>query len=210
MKRLLRVIRWQFASFAVAAITVLVVHLILRPNPDIADAEQYAVLSAYLEPNLTGESHDLGSREGLVVIAARTNFSQPMLNSNKFRQYLALASSTGHAKDEIEELSRSLVFELLTSNLSDTTLLRKFPLGARYELATDGEMNLWPSKAFSERFPDSYGALTFSRVAFNRDLTEAFFYTEHLCGLCGEGKFVYMRKTAGKWVVAGTASTWIS
>jgi hypothetical protein len=58
--------------------------------------------------------------------------------------------------------------------------------------------------------PNSYGALTFSRVAFNRELTEAFFYTEHLCGLCGEGKFVYMRKTAGKWAVADTAGRWIS
>jgi hypothetical protein len=52
--------------------------------------------------------------------------------------------------------------------------------------------------------------LAFSRVAFNHDLTEAFFYTEHLCGLCGEGKFAYMRKTGGKWVVADTASTWVS
>jgi hypothetical protein len=60
-------------------------------------------------------------------------------------------------------------------------------------------MKLYPSEAFFARFPSSYGALTFSRIAFNRDLTEAFFYTEHLCGLCGEGKFVYMRKTDGKW-----------
>ena len=60
------------------------------------------------------------------------------------------------------------------------------------------------------RFPGNYGALTFARVAFNRSLTEAFFYTEHLCGLCGEGKFVYMLKTGGKWVVANTASTWVS
>jgi hypothetical protein len=58
-------------------------------------------------------------------------------------------------------------------------------------------MSLYPLQAFFARFPSSYGALTFSRVAFNRDLTEAFFYTEHLCGLCGEGKFVYMRKTGG-------------
>jgi hypothetical protein len=71
-------------------------------------------------------------------------------------------------------------------------------------------MNLYPNEAFFRRFPDSYGVLTFSRVAFNHDLTEAFFYTEHLCGLCGEGKFVYMRKAAGKWTVAGSGGTWIS
>jgi hypothetical protein len=102
------------------------------------------------------------------------------------------------------------MFEFWAANLCDTTWQRRFQLLARYEVATDQEMKLYPSEAFFVRFPSSYGALTFSRVAFNRDLTEAFFYTEHLCGLCGEGKFVYMRKTGGKWAVAETASTWIS
>jgi hypothetical protein len=102
------------------------------------------------------------------------------------------------------------VFEFWAANVCDATLERRFQLPARYEVATEQEMKLYPSEAFFARFPSSYGALTFSRVAFNRDLTEAFFYTEHLCGLCGEGKFVYMRKTGGNWAVADTASTWIS
>ena len=103
-----------------------------------------------------------------------------------------------------------MVFEFWATNLWDVTLEPKFQLSARYELATEGEMKLYPNEAFVRRFPDCYGVLTFSRVAFNRELTEAFFYTEHLCGLCGEGKFVYMRKAAGKWAVADTAETWIS
>jgi hypothetical protein len=60
------------------------------------------------------------------------------------------------------------------------------------------------------RFPQNYGYLTFSRVAFNRDLTEAFFYTEHVCGLRGEGRFVFVKKVIGVWIVDRTASTWIS
>jgi len=189
---------------------VLIVHLALRPNPDAADTEEYAVLSAYIEPGLTGYSHDLGSPKGLVVIAARTTFSQPILNSNKFSQYRSLVLSTPHAKAAIHQLSRSLLFEFWATNFWDITLKPKLQLAARYELATEDEMKLYPYEAFYKRFPNSYGVLTFSRVAFNRDLTEAFFYTEHLCGLCGEGKFVYMRKTAGKWTVENTAGTWIS
>jgi len=96
------------------------------------------------------------------------------------------------------------------ANLLDVTLERRFQLPARYKLATEEEMKLYPSEAFFARFPSGYGAMRFSRVAFNRELTEAFFYTEHLCGLCGEGQFVYMRKTGDKWVVADTALTWIS
>ena len=209
MRHLWRFLDCLLLAFVVAVSTVLVAHLVLRPNPNSADAEQYAVLSAYIEPNLTGYSHDLGGRDGMVVIAARSTFSQPMLNSNKLRQYRSLVLSTGHAKTTIQDLSRSMVFEFWATNLRDVTLERKLHL-AHYELATEDEMTQYPSATFFARFPNSYGALTFSRIAFNRDLTEAFFYTEHLCGLCGEGKFVYMRKIADKWVVAGTASTWIS
>jgi len=210
MKRLFRVLRWLLVVFVVAVLTGVVSHIALRPNPDTANTEQYAVLSAYIEPGLTGYSHDLGGRKGLVVIAARTTFSQALVNSTKFKQYTSLVLSTGHAKANIHQLSRALVFEFWATNLWDVTLERRLQLPARYELATEAEMNVYPYEAFFRRFPDSYGALTFSRVAFNRDLTEAFFYTEHLCGLCGEGKFVYMRKTAGKWAVIDAAGTWIS
>jgi hypothetical protein len=210
MKRLFRVLRWLLGVFAVAVLALLLLHLTLRPNSDAANTEQYAVLSAYIEPGLTYYSHDLGRDQGLVVVAARTTFSRTMANSNKFKQYMFLVLSTGHAKATIHQLSQTLLFEFWATNLWDVTLKAKLQLPARYELATDGEVKLYASEAFSRRFPGSYGALTFSRVAFNSDLTEAFFYTEHLCGLCGDGKFVYMRKNAGKWVVVDSAGTWIS
>jgi hypothetical protein len=210
MKRLLRVARWLLIALSLGVVFLFGTHIALRANPELAASEEYRVLSAYIEPNLTGESHDLGSRDGLVVIDGRTTFSRQSVNSNKFRQYLSLLASTGHARATIRQLRRSLVFEFWAANLCDATLERRFQLPARYEVASEEEMKLYPSEAFFARFPSSYGALTFSRVAFNRDLTEAFFYTEHLCGLCGEGKFIYMRKTGGTWVLADIASTWIS
>jgi hypothetical protein len=210
MKRLFRVLGWLLVALAVTVLTALAVHLTLRPSPGAADAEQYAALSAYIEQGLTGYSHDLGSRGGLVVIAASTTFSRPIVNSNKLKQYTSLVVGTGHAKAAIHQLNRPLVFQFWVTNLRDVTLKPKFRLPVRYELATENEMNLYPYEGFFRRFPNSYGALTFSRVAFNSELTEAFFYTEHLCGMCGEGKFVYMRKLAGKWIVADTAGTWIS
>lgn len=210
MKRFLLVARWLLIACSLGVIALFAAHLVLRPNPKLAASEQYHVLSAYIEPNLTGESPDLGDRNGLVVIDGRATFSEQSLNSNKFKQYVSLVASTGRARATIRQLRRSLVFEFFAANLRDVTLERGFEFHARYEVATEQEMKLYPSEAFFARFPSSYGALTFSRVALNRGLTEAFFYTEHLCGLCGEGKFVYMRKTGGKWVVADTASTWIS
>jgi len=159
-------------ALGLGVVTLFGTHLALRPNPDLAASEEYRVLSAYIEPNLTGESHDLGSRNRLVVIDGRTTFSGQSINSNKFRQYLSLLASTGRARATIRQLRRSLVFEFWAANLCDATLEPRFQLSARYEVATEQEMKLYPSERFFTRFPSSYGALTFSRVAFNRDLTE--------------------------------------
>jgi hypothetical protein len=99
---------------------------------------------------------------------------------------------------------------LLTSNIRSEKFHKSFAFPSRYELMTESESTLYPYEAFEKRFPGNYGYHSFTRIGFNRDLTEAVFYTEHMCGLCGEGKYVYMRKQNGKWVVMGTAITWVS
>src|SRR5215467_8802579 len=164
MNRLFRALRWLLVAFAVTALTALVAELALRPSSGAVDTEQYAVLSAYIEPGLTGYSHDLGSRDGLLVIAARTTFSESLPNSNKFEQYTALVSSTSRAKRRVHELSRSLLFEFRVTNLWNVTLEPKFRLPVRYELATEPEMKLYPYEAFLRRFPNSYGMLTFTSL----------------------------------------------
>jgi len=75
---------------------------------------------------------------------------------------------------------------------------------------TNSELVLYPNESFEKQFPGNYGYHTFTRVGFNRQLTEAIFDTEHMCGLCGEGKYVYMRKLDGKWVMMGEDVRWVS
>ena len=100
MKRLLGVVQWLLIAFGLGVVALFAAHLALRPNPKLAASEQYHVLSAYIEPNLTGESHDLGSRNGLLVIDGRTTFSEPLVNSNEFKQYVSLVASTGSSQSE--------------------------------------------------------------------------------------------------------------
>jgi hypothetical protein len=187
--------RWTTIAFGAVVAILLLTHLVLRPNADRADSEPYVVYSEYIEPRLTGESHDLGSRDGITLIHRNTHF---------------VLGSVERAKAAIPQLRRSILFEFFIANLHAEQLEGRFHLTAKYELPTQEEMNLHPSEQFMRRFPRSYGYLTFSRVAFNRDLTEAFFYTEHVCGLCGEGKYVFMCKVSGRWVVEATAPTWVS
>lgn len=207
MKCLRWIARWAMIAFAIGILGLFVAHLLLRASADRADSEQYAVYSAYIDPGLTGYSHDLGSRNGVVVIHAKTVISDQLVNKSLFNQYRSILVTIGHAQAEIPQLRRALLFEFLVANLREKQLERRFQLPARYVLATDEEID---SGQYMTRFTGSYGYLTFSPVAFNSDLTEAFFYTEHVCGLCGEGKYVFMRKIRRKWVVEGTAYLWVS
>lgn len=199
MRRVPRLVRWCFVSLCIGVVGALLAHLVLRPNPSRADAEQYPVYTAYIEPGLTGESDDLGSSKGLLVIQAST------VMSSRVGFF-----SAGHVRTTLPQLKPAVMFEFLLSNLRDEQLERRFNLPGRYELATAAGINLYATEQFTKRFPDSYGYLTFSRIGFNHNLTKAVFYTEHMCGLCGEGKYVFMRKVNGHWVVEGTAPTWIS
>ena len=103
-----------------------------------------------------------------------------------------------------------MLFEFWATNFWDITLKAKLQLAARYELATEDEMKLYPYEAFYKRFPNSYGVLTFSRVAFNRlsHVNELAFTAQSAQVL--RVKECFCQIAAGKWTVENTAGTWIS
>jgi len=63
---------------------------------------------------------------------------------------------------------------------------------------------------FQKRFPNNLGYIVLSAVGFNRDQTQAVFYIDHFCGLCGGGRYVLMEKVNGSWQVRDEHYTWIS
>jgi hypothetical protein len=54
------------------------------------------------------------------------------------------------------------------------------------------------------------GFIVLSGVGFNSTHTQAVFYIDHFCGLCGGGECVLMEKIDGSWQVRDEHFTWIS
>jgi hypothetical protein len=86
-----------------------------------------------------------------------------------------------------------------------------------YQLASSAQLEpifcyhcgFWP--AYYKQFPGSQGLLTFSRVAFTGDGTQAFFYYSNRCdGLCGTGEYVIMGKRNGRWAIQQEIGMWVS
>jgi|SRR5882672_1995906 len=205
-QKLKRLVRPLAAAVAMTLILGIAAYLYGRPDPARADDEQYKILSDYISTGLTGDSHDLGSRDGLVVILGHTTVTNMLVSKNRLNEYRELIATLPHARRNLALTSQSPILSLLVRNLCSDQLQEHFTIPAQYELATDTEI----ASGFQQRFPRNYGYLTFTRVGFNRDLTEAVFYTEHVCGLCGGGKYVYMRKLKGGWTVQAESGTWIS
>lgn len=205
-----KIVRWLVRLFVAMAGTTLIfgiaAYLYGRPDPKLATAEQYSVLSDYISMGLTGESHDLGSRSGLVVVLKRTTVTNLLVSKNRLSEYRMLVTTLPFARHRLGLTSSWPIFSLLVRNIRSEQLEERMTIPAQYALATDAEI----ANGFPQRFPRNYGYLTFTRAGFNRDLTEAVFYTEHICGLCGEGKYVHMRKIDGKWVIQAESGTWVS
>jgi hypothetical protein len=66
------------------------------------------------------------------------------------------------------------------------------------------------SPEFQKRFPNNMGLIAVSGVGFNPNRTQAVFYVDHFCGLCGGGRYVLMEKIEGSWHVRDEHYTWIS
>lgn len=65
---------------------------------------------------------------------------------------------------------------------------------------------------FQALFPAATGALTVSRVGFNRSRTHAALHVYRWCGpLCGSGGYTLLRRRSdGEWVIVGAFSNTIS
>src|SRR5712664_480411 len=75
---------------------------------------------------------------------------------------------------------------------------------------SDIQSHFYGSPEFQKKFPHNLGFITLSGVGFNPTRTQAVFYIDHFCGLCGGGRYVLMEKINGSWRVLDEHSTWIS
>jgi hypothetical protein len=197
-----------FSATLVASISA--TYLAIRRDPRRTIAEQYAVYSAYIRSRLMGESHDLGSTTDLTVIVRSTTASHTFLRPSRFSEYRFLISRLTNAKRNMPATHRFSLVDFAISNLQSETFETRFDLPSRYVLVANEEAQRYGTRAYEEKFGHSYGYIALSKVGFNRDLTEALFYTARICGLCGGGEYVLMRKVNGHWAVAGESYTWVS
>jgi hypothetical protein len=191
------------STVAVLAVVVVIIGWVERKrNAD----EEYAVYSAYLSEGQLNDAHDwsVGGPVQL-VIEDTTRIGENL-------RWSALHVLDGCAS--FGQLHASTRASFLVRNLLHTRILPKFVLPRRATVVlapkSDIEPRLQGSPEFQKKFPHNMGFIILSGVGFNVSRTQAVFYIDHFCGLCGGGRYVLMEKANGSWQVRDEHYTWIS
>ena len=191
---------WHKPALIVAAIIglfVLAAYAYHHLREREAQAQQYAIYSAYLTQGLLQNAHELGSPTCQLSLLDHT-----------------VPRRAPFTPDALQNIPSQLRHELDLNTLHPHYFDATFDLPHPYKLiSAKDEDYLDPDMGINEeeRRIGCGGFITFTRIAFDRSLTTALFYTEHLhCGLCGGGAFILMQKKDGHWTIANQFGTWSS
>ena len=169
------------------------------------EAELDAVLSAYLSDGILHDAHDWGSGRGMLVVLQRE--AQPP-GMWRWRWLYPFDKRLKFTESSFVTRSSFTLSNALPTHLRVALHL---PTGVNAVLVSRGDLEQAElSVEFQTRFPNNLGYVAASRAGFNLTKTEAIFYLDHFCGLCGGGRYVLMRKVSGVWKVVDEHGTWVS
>ena len=163
--------------------------------------EEYAVYSVYLSEGLLNDAHDWSVGEPVSVVVSGTTKAGGYL---RLRVPYVLDN-----RMHFGQLQTSTRASYVMRNLFQTRILPKFVLPRRATLVLTSESD-YGSPEFQNKFPNNLGLVVLSGVGFNTTRTQAIFYIDHFCGLCGGGRYVLMEKVGSAWHVRNEYYTWVS
>jgi len=178
-------------------------------------AAEYEVLSAWLSNKITAKARDKGPSQ--IVVYDTTDSDNDQLLKDDNRQPIPWEKEAESLRKKDSLLQQSTLDAYRKVNGQPAFLRRSLHPTVDYQLVNRAQLEpifcyhcgSWP--AYYKRFPGSQGLLTFSRVGFNTDGTQAFFYYSNMCdGLCGTGEYVIMEKHDGRWAIQQVIEMWVS
>jgi hypothetical protein len=151
----------------------LALHLVEHGRNGEQESEVY---SAYLSEGILDDAHDWSIGPSIqVVIEDKTKMGATL------RWWWLYPFDDRVRFDQLQATTRA---SFVVSNLIQTRMQPNIRLPRRAEpiLASASEIT---SRDFQRRFPNNLGYVVLSAVGFNRRQTQAVFYIDHFCGLCG-------------------------
>ncbi|MDQ3633814.1 MAG: hypothetical protein M3405_04800 [Acidobacteriota bacterium] len=181
----------------------------LVANSNSEDEESYAVYSALIENISVNQKSDL-----IVIEEETTGCKPPFGSSSDKRGYELIKEWENQVLKKFTDLSNETLHNFQNKRKHCDLLKSDLDASVNYILVSEKEIDFLIDQRndpnwgkLSAKYPNSYGFNKFSKIGFNREMTQALVYTEHSCGsLCGETSFVWLRKKNNIWIVEENAS----
>ncbi|MGI8669022.1 MAG: hypothetical protein ACR2J3_04140 [Aridibacter sp.] len=176
----------------------------LVANSNSEDEESYAVYSALIENIYVNKNRKL------LVFEEETTGCNPM------KVYELFKETENQALNKFADLSNETLHNFQNKRKHCDFLKSDFDVSIKYvfvnkkeidHLITQNNNPFWDE--FFAKYPNSGSLISFSKIGFNREMTQALVYTEFGCGsLCAEGDFVLLRKKNNTWIVENKMPIW--
>jgi hypothetical protein len=180
-------------------------------------AAEYEVLTAWIDAKLIGNERSGTKNAKQFVIFDTTNSGDNHLLPDGNGQAVPWEKTAESLRKADPALQQGTLDEFRKVNARQGFLRRSFHPSIDYVIVNSAQLESIFCKtcrswlAYYKQFPGSQGLLTFSRVGFNADGTQAFFYFSNSCdGLCGTGDYVVMEKHDGRWIIQREVNMWVS
>ncbi|MGI8638825.1 MAG: hypothetical protein ACR2MG_02580 [Pyrinomonadaceae bacterium] len=167
----------------------------IESNPISSFNEDYAVYSAIL----TNGQYD----NEIIVINDYTSHG--------------LIADARNPNQKISGLTEDTINDYQAKNEENQKLVNNFTVSGKVVFISEKEENQLFRKGqdgwanFYKKYPKAKRMISFSRVGFNQERTQALVSVSVGCGwLCGEGSFIVLQKENGKWIVQRNIGLWVS
>jgi hypothetical protein len=190
-----------------------------KPTASLAElsSDEYDVLSSYTAGKFSSQQgkEAIGKGLSLVILNTTSNDDYPSMDPNG--KPIPGQRRAESLRGKAPALQQATIDAFRRVNAQQALLRRSFRFPLSYELVDSTQIASMFSKngggwpAYYKLFPHSNGILTFSRIGFSADGTQAFFYWSNRCGgLCGSGNYVIMEKRSGQWEITSEIEAWVS
>ncbi len=150
------------------------------------------------------------------AILADHKYETKVMVVNDYTAHGLIADAT-NLNQEIPNLNEETISGFQTANKEDKKLENNFTTNGRIIFLSEKEESKIFRKnqdgwaRFYKKYPKARGIVTFSRVGFNQERTQALVSVSYSCGgLCGQGNFIFLQMKEGKWAVERSVMLWVS
>lgn len=192
-------------------------HKPTAPVPDLT-SDEYDVFSGYLADTFRKRDKGRDSQQPpKLVFLNMTQSGDDDLLLDENGHPVPWEKTAESLRKKAPALQQATVDSFRSQNLQPAFVHRSIRSPIDYELVTPAQLEpifcthcgFWPE--YYKRFPGASGIVTWSRVGFNWDGTQALFYESYRCGgLCGTGRYMVIEKKNGSWVIGTEIVVWVS